>query len=73
MWLAASVLTRREQGASEILWAGLPLWSKERSVWEQNPTSQPCFHFYFNWRVQDVSCFEPWFVDKEYFDGNRYC
>jgi hypothetical protein len=57
----------------EILQFGVNLWSNQRTVFAQSPTSQPCFHFYFNWRAQDVSCFEPWFVDAEYFDGRRAC
>ncbi len=57
----------------EILQFGVNLWANERTVFVQSPTSQPCFHFYFNWRAQDVSCFEPWFVDAEYFDGQRAC
>jgi hypothetical protein len=57
----------------EILQFGVNLWSNQRTTFAQSPTSQPCFHFYFNWRAQDVSCFEPWFVDAEYFDGQRAC
>ena len=57
----------------EILQFGVNLWANQRTTFAQSPTSQPCFHFYFNWRAQDVSCFEPWFVDAEYFDGQRSC
>jgi hypothetical protein len=57
----------------EILQFGVNLWANQRTTFVQSPTSQPCFHFYFNWRAQDVSCFNPWFVDAEYYDGNRAC
>lgn len=57
----------------EILQFGVNLWANDRTAFVQSPTSQPCFHFYFNWRVQDVSCFNPSFVDAEYYDGNRAC
>jgi hypothetical protein len=58
---------------AEILQFGVNLWSNHRTTFAQSPTSQPCFHFYFNWRAQDVTCFQPSFVDAEYFDGQRPC
>jgi hypothetical protein len=58
---------------AESLQFGVNLWSNHRTTFVQSPTSQPCFHFCFNWRTQDVTCFQPSFVDADYFDGQRQC
>jgi len=57
----------------EVLYGGVPLLIGDRTTFKQTATAEPCFHFYFNWRAQDVPCFSSEWVEHEYFNGTRYC